>query len=231
MTTRSAAKALLVDFGGTLATERSSRAAIYAEAARARGVEVEDARMARLMAAAHDRLPREHDGEFRYGRGWFERFMRIIFTDELRLSSATLQGIAGELFARFADARTFRVFPDARDLLGRARARGLPIAVVSNWSEALDGLVRDLGLDVDVVLSSAVLRSEKPEPAIFLAALRAVGADPADALHVGDSLRCDVEGARAVGVRAVLLDRSATGRAGSAAKGVPRVRSLEDLEL
>ncbi|MEM1450475.1 MAG: HAD-IA family hydrolase [Planctomycetota bacterium] len=220
------AKALLVDFGGTLATERRPRAAIYADAARSRGVDVDDARMTGLMASAHDSLPREAAGAFRYGRAWFEGFMRTIFTDELGLSSASLPGVEDELFTRFADARTFHVFPDARELLARARAAGLSIAVVSNWSEALEGLVRDLDLDVDAVLSSAVLRSEKPEAEIFQRALEEVGAAPEEAVHVGDSPRNDVEGARAVGIRAVLLDR-----AGRAPRGTAAVRSLAEVGL
>ena len=50
-------QALLLDFGGTLATEVSSRAAIYADAARVHGCAVSEERMAELMSSAHAALP------------------------------------------------------------------------------------------------------------------------------------------------------------------------------
>jgi putative hydrolase of the HAD superfamily len=43
----------------------------------------------------------------------------------------------------------------------------------------------------------------KPDPAIFLGALRAMGAEPAHAIHVGDDPVLDVEGAHAAGMRVV----------------------------
>jgi putative hydrolase of the HAD superfamily len=46
-------------------------------------------------------------------------------------------------------------------------------------------------------------RVRKPDPAMFLGALRALGADPSQAIHVGDDPILDVEGARAAGMRVV----------------------------
>jgi putative hydrolase of the HAD superfamily len=46
----------------------------------------------------------------------------------------------------------------------------------------------------------------KPRPEPFLAALSALGASPADALHVGDNERTDVGGALSIGMRAIRLD-------------------------
>ena len=47
----------------------------------------------------------------------------------------------------------------------------------------------------------------KPHPSIFETALTALEVDPSEAVMVGDSYEDDIEGARAVGIRAILVDR------------------------
>ncbi len=120
----------------------------------------------------------------------------------------------------------FTAFADARPALRDLREAGHALVVVSNWDCSLPEFLRPPGLLnlVDEVVSSAVVGAAKPDPAPFRHALELAGAAPAEALHVGDSLENDVAGARAAGVRAVLVDR-----AGSAPAGVEAVRSLGDL--
>ena len=62
-------------------------------------------------------------------------------------------------------------------------------------------------LDVDVIVDSRSHGRVKPHPTIFLAALDALAVAPAEAVMVGDSLEEDYEGARALGMRAILVDR------------------------
>jgi putative hydrolase of the HAD superfamily len=64
----------------------------------------------------------------------------------------------------------------------------------------------------------------KPGRAIFERALELAGADPGEAVHVGDSLENDVVGARAAGIRPVLVARD-----GSLPAGVETIRSLTEL--
>ncbi|MEM6674138.1 MAG: HAD-IA family hydrolase [Planctomycetota bacterium] len=217
--------ALLIDFGGTLAAEAASRAELYAEAGRRHGADVRADAMEHLMREAHDSLPVVHEGAFRYSHRWFERFIELIFGERLGMSSEALDATRQDLFARFSDAATFRVFPGSRELIGAARRSGAPVALVSNWSDALPALVRDLGLEFDAILCSAIERSEKPEAAIFERALERVGTRARDAIHVGDSIANDVEGARAVGIESVLVDR----RGRRADFEGRRVRRLDEL--
>ena len=112
-------RALLLDFGGTLALERRSRAALYADAGRAHGIEVAEARMAELMGEAHDALPQELDGAYRYSDAWFRSFIARVFQGGLSFQG-DLEGLARDLFAVFSDDRTFALFPDAAELLARA---------------------------------------------------------------------------------------------------------------
>ncbi len=218
---------MLIDIGGTLIEEKASRAELYAEAAAARGLRVEPAEMARHMRAAHDSLPLRVAGAYRYTDRWFEAFMEHVFHRRLGLERALLPGIAAELFARFQDPATFRLFPGALGLLDETSRLGLAVAAVSNWGQRLPVLLEGLGLAqrLDAVLCSALEACEKPDPALFARALERLGAAPSEALHAGDHPENDVAGARAAGIEAVLVDHA--GRHGDL--DLPRVRDLAEL--
>jgi putative hydrolase of the HAD superfamily len=114
----------------------------------------------------------------------------------------------------------FRPFPDAAPALESLRARGLVVACVSNWDCSLPDVLARCGLrdGLDAVIASATAGARKPEAAIFATALDAAGCAPEEALHVGDTPGEDVEGARAAGIRALLLDRAGGGDIASLAQ-------------
>lgn len=123
----------------------------------------------------------------------------------------------------------FRLYDDAVPALDALQKRGVMVGVVSNWDCALPAHLDRLGVlhRFDVVAVSAVVGAAKPDPEIFLHALRTLGVAPHDALHCGDRLLEDVEGARRAGIGAVLLDRTG----GEAGDDPVRVHSLEDLPI
>ncbi|MEZ6016721.1 MAG: HAD-IA family hydrolase [Planctomycetota bacterium] len=221
-------RALLLDFGGTLAREVPSRGELYARSARARGVAIDGDAMGRLMGEVHGELPRTVAGRPRYSDPWFERFIDRVFRGRLGLPLEVISEVTRELFERFSDARSFEVLPGARELLLDARAHGLRTAVVSNWSEHLAELLAALGLLelLDVVISSAVLGAEKPDAASFEAALRPLDVAPHAALFVGNDVANDVIGAIQAGIEAVLVDPSG---ARAVPSGSLRVASLSQL--
>lgn len=199
--------AVLLDAGDTLFRERTSRARIYCDVARVHRVDVPEPIMASAMDATHRSLPREVDGHFRYSQAWFVRYIEEVFA---RVGYAgPLGGLTRDLFAAFDAPGTFALFAETRPVVKRLKGAGIRLAVVSNWSPRLHGLLGRLGLlhDFGAVVISAVSRVEKPDPGIFRIALRELGVDPEDAVHVGDHPQNDVDGANAVGVRGVLLDR------------------------
>jgi putative hydrolase of the HAD superfamily len=100
-----------------------------------------------------------------------------------------------------------RLAAGTREALDRLRAGGLRLAVVSNSDGRVEEALVAAGLRdcFDVVLDSALVGVEKPDPAIFRAALAALGVAPAEALYIGDLYDVDVVGARAAGMEAVLL--------------------------
>ena len=60
---------------------------------------------------------------------------------------------------------------------------------------------------VDAAVSSRIHGKIKPDPSIFRAALERLSVEPDEALMVGDQPEDDVEGARSIGMEALLLDR------------------------
>jgi putative hydrolase of the HAD superfamily len=125
------------------------------------------------------------------------------------------------------EALEFEAFPDARPALEQLRSLGLRLVVASNWDCSLPEWLEGAGLWqlVDGAASSATAGEPKPSPAVFRAALEIAGVEAGEALHVGDSLGNDIEGARAAGIRAVLIDRSAA----PPPPGVETVRSLGEV--
>ena len=96
---------------------------------------------------------------------------------------------------------------DTHDALARLRAAGLRLGVVSNSDGRVEEALEAAGLRryFDVVIDSALVGVEKPDPAIFRTALEVLDVRPEEALHVGDLYEVDVLGARAAGLAAVLL--------------------------
>jgi len=106
-------------------------------------------------------------------------------------------------------ALRFHALPGVPDALRELRALGLRLVVVSNWDVSLHERLAETGLSelLDGAVASAEAGVAKPDPAIFARGLELAGVGPQEALHVGDSLVEDGEGARAAGIRAVIIGR------------------------
>jgi putative hydrolase of the HAD superfamily len=111
---------------------------------------------------------------------------------------------------QLVDAIRFDAFPDAAPALRELRERGLRLVAVSNWDCSLPTVLERCGLRelLDGAVSSAEAGARKPDPAIFATALKLAECEPAEALHVGDTPEEDVAGARAAGIRPLLIARA-----------------------
>ena len=131
-----------------------------------------------------------------------------------------------DLRAALLASLRFRPYPEVPAALAALRdGGGTRLVVVSNWDVSLHGVLADTGLAplVDAAISSAECGAGKPDPAIFARALElAGGVAPGAALHAGDTVAADVEGARAAGILPVLVARDATA-------APPGVAVLDDL--
>jgi len=123
-------------------------------------------------------------------------------------------------------ALEFEAYPDAHPALRALREEGRVLVIVSNWDCSLPDWLGHTGLLelVDRVVTSADVGAAKPDRAMFERALELARSRPEDTVHVGDSLDNDVLGARAAGIRAVLVQRD-----GEPPAGVETVRALTEL--
>jgi putative hydrolase of the HAD superfamily len=133
------------------------------------------------------------------------------FTEEIFIGMGGPEEIASECATEieegWAVSENFELFEDAIPVLDELRAARLKIGLVSNGIRDLTQFVAHHKLDVDAIVDSRSHGRVKPHPTIFQAALELLGAMPAEAVMVGDSVEEDVEGARALGMRAILIDR------------------------
>ena len=107
----------------------------------------------------------------------------------------------------------FRAYRDAAPALAELRVLGVRLVCVSNWDYSLPDVLARVGLadELDGVVTSAAVGARKPDPRLFEAALEVAGCAADEALHVGDTPTEDVEGAKAAGIRALLIDRDGGG--------------------
>jgi putative hydrolase of the HAD superfamily len=133
------------------------------------------------------------------------------FTEEIFVGMGGPAGIASECATEIEQgwevAENFELYEDALPVFEELRAAELRIGLVSNGIRDLTEFVAHHRLDVDAIVDSRSHGRVKPHPTIFQAALDLLGVPPAEAVMVGDSLEEDVEGARGLGMRAVLVDR------------------------
>ncbi len=109
--------------------------------------------------------------------------------------------------------RHIAAYDEAGAVLAELRARGVTLAICSNWDWDLEEAIDAAGLTgtVDVIVSSAWVGARKPHPRMYDAVLDRIGVAAADALFVGDTWTCDVEGPRAAGLVPLYVRRTHLG--------------------
>ena len=225
-------KAVFFDLYGTLAGFSPSRYQIQATACADFGIQVTPESILRGYALADAYMAEQN--AVRPLRERSREGQNQFFAEYERL---VLQGAGVEVSGERALEIWRRVrqvpyqltrFDDVVPALEVLRSQGLTLGLISNMNRDGAELTRELGLApyLDFAVTSIEVGAEKPHPPIFLAALEKAGAAPHEAVHVGDQLTSDVEGARGVGINPVLLDRDGNH---TAIKGCPRIESLVEL--
>jgi len=224
-TTRSTRyRTAFLDAGGVLITPNWPRTA--ASLAR-QGIDVPPGDLAReepIVKKALDVAPTVRATSDRQRA--YAYFDRILLRLGIPVSPATDAALAEVAAFNDDDGAWDVVTPGAEEALGRLRAAGLRIVIVSNSNGRVRHILRRVGLEplVDVVIDSHEEGVEKPDPRIFEIALRTSGADRGATIHCGDIYHVDVTGARAAGLPAVLLDAAGL----YADADCPRVASLTE---
>lgn len=212
---------LLFDFGGTLdadgLTWLDRFRLIYKEA----GVDTQSERFERAFYDADDHL------------GQRNALAGLSLTETVQLQNADLcrnLGLEAAVGRHAAEA----FLADARAHLKRNRAilerlaKHWKLGVVSNWYGNMDSVLRSEGLGglFGTVADSEKVGAIKPDARIFQHALAALGAGAERSMMIGDSIKRDMRGAEALGMRHALLSPSGAACCG----GVLKLKSLTELE-
>jgi len=136
------------------------------------------------------------------------RYYRTVF-DQLGLVDED-ELLAQSMIAWYGQPEAWQPFPEVLTVLAAMQRRGLLVGAVSDWAPTLTSILHGHGLTqyLDFVLGSGTIGFCKPSPAFYRLALQRAQVHGDQALHVGDSYYADVRGARAAGIRPVLVDRA-----------------------
>lgn len=226
-------KAVFFDAGDTLLSPHPSFHEIFATVAADFGHELEPAKVSEIFDAIAPTFAEVIDstGENNWSvsqeasRKFWGKLYGLVF-DGLGIKDEAGE-LAAAMYQRFTRYESYRLFDDSIPVLSALREAGLTLGLISNFEEWLEGMLIEMEIAhlFDVMVVSGKEGVEKPHPDIFLMALSRTGQLAQESMYVGDSPKNDAEGARAVGMKGVLIDRS--GRYPDYPG--PKISSLHDL--
>jgi putative hydrolase of the HAD superfamily len=135
-------------------------------------------------------------------------FFDVIFR-HVGVHESAVPSVAQRLLARHAEKNLWGTVRErTEETLEELRRRGYRLGVISNADGRAEQALDAAGLlgHFELVVDSGVVGIDKPDPGIFHLALERMGVHPHDAVYVGDIYEIDVQGARAAGMRAILID-------------------------
>jgi HAD superfamily hydrolase (TIGR01509 family) len=199
----------------------------YRRACAAHGVDVDPARFDAATAASSFIL--DEVEEQIYTHDLFVHYTASII-EHMGGRGEQVIAVAREIYDQWSVNHHFELYDDVAPVLTQLSKSGLIVGAISNSHRSLDAFcdhfsLRDL---ITVSVSSAEHGYMKPHRSIFESALAKAGVRAEQAVMVGDSIKHDIDGALAIGMRAVLLRRSGEVPADLPA-GLPVIQTLSVL--
>ena len=225
-------KASLFDFFNTLSFYQPPREQMYIDVCSKYDIEVDRKELIQSLPLA-DTFYRDENQispvKERPQKDQFEFFIKYI---KLALQGTGVEiddKIAMEILQKMQSTKwVFKLFDDVLPTLKQLRERNLILGLISNIGQEADTVFNQLGLiqHIDFHVTSFETGHDKPDPEIFLAALKKAGVKPDEAVYIGDFYEQDVVGARGVGMLPVLLDRNGWF---PEIKDCPRIKNLSEI--
>ncbi len=231
--------AVVFDATGTLIEPSEPVGEVYARVARAHGVDLPAWRLddgfRRILRHAG---PRGVDGEDEAARregeiAWWSEIIRQTFqATDSTARFADFGAFVRDLFDTYRAPGTWRLRPGIAHLLAELRARGVPMAIVSNFDHRLPEILEALEIHDDFTSIEIPSRHgrAKPDRALFEAAANALGVALEALVYVGDDREADLESIRALGLAVVNVRATDTTDASDAPDDLERAvcSALED---
>ncbi len=208
---------IFLDAVGTLFGVKGSVGETYRQVAQKFGVEVEAALLDKAFyhsfktAEAPMAFPGATPAEIPQKEyEWWEQLAHRTF-ERAGVSDrfANFSEFFAALYAHFATAQPWEIYPDVLPALKHWQSQGIPLGVLSNFDTRLHDVLSALQLSeffTSVTISTEV-GAAKPHPKIFQKALAKHGCPSEKAWHIGDSFKEDYEGAKNLGIRAIWIKR------------------------
>jgi len=224
-------KAVLFDLGNTLVKTWGNPEAIYQKVLASLGIDRSVEELERAIVKTEEGFKesnyRSQYGKVTYTEYW-ERWDAQVLT---YLGISGEEKLAKQVKARWYDHVDCVTYPDTVVTLNRLKQMGLQLGLISTgYEEDISAILEKAGLEkrlFDIVVGVNTIKKEKPHPDVFRHALSKLGVKPVEALFVGDHVDNDYRGARAVGIRALLIERES--RSTDDVSGLERVRSLQEI--
>ena len=205
-------QAIFFDAGGTLFEVNGSVGEIYSRFARRYSIELDPETLTAAFLSSFREQP-----PLAFPRGtpeielhgleydWWRRLVIDVVSDFPQFDD-----FFAEVYEYFRRREAWVMFDDVIPTLTALKDHGLRLGIISNYDSRIDDLLRAFEIEsyFDGIHVSSRSGVAKPDEKIFRAALSYHRVEPQNALHVGDNLREDVEGALLAGMRGVLLDRN-----------------------
>jgi putative hydrolase of the HAD superfamily len=191
------------------------------------GIDVDAARFRDAVLGASVILNQQQDHI--YHPDIFVRYTRRII-EGMGGAGPQLDACATEIYAEWAACQHFILYDDVTPVLRELAGRGIKVGLISNSHRSMESFQQHFELDglIAAALSSSEHGYLKPHPSIFESALSQLGVSASESVMVGDSLAHDIEGARRVGMRGILVQRSPDGASDPPAD-VAVIRDLSEL--
>lgn len=172
----------------------------------------------------HEKYPNFGKGSITYEQ-WWEQLVINVFTQSSRekIDVKRLVPIASKLIHQYKTKECWAKFDKTNQLITALKDAGKVVGVISNFDPRLHDLLVDMDLPkFDFVVTSYEAEAEKPNAEIFRYALKIsnINFKPSEALHIGNEVEKDFEGAKNANWSAVLIN--------SDVKSQPHFDNVED---
>ena len=154
--------------------------------------------------------------------------------DSLVLKHLRITGneeLAEAVQSKWFDHVDCTLFPEVKEVLLELKQKELKLGLISAaYKEEIALILGKSNLDkkrFDIIVGVDTIKKAKPHPDVFKHVLRKLKVKPEETLFIGDNIDADYEGAKKVGIKAILIQRTETNT--EKTKGLRTISSLKEI--
>ncbi len=210
-------KVIFLDAVGTLFGVKGSVGEIYSQIAQEFGVQVPADILNKTFIQSFKTAPapifpgaEQQDIPQREFEWWLQIACHTFERAGVLQEFSDFSAFFSELYIHFGTSQPWFVYPDVLAALVNWQGLGIELGVISNFDSRIYSVLQALQLKqfFSTITISTQVGAAKPDREIFLSALEKHNCPPEAAWHIGDSIKEDYHGAKAVGLRGIWINRS-----------------------